>query len=55
MVYVVKKDEIGTIVNRCDAWEINAADKMRAWAIENGYEIIKEEITFMGDMVIWVK
>ena len=54
MVYVVLNDEIGTILNRCDAWELDASTKMKFWAIHNGYSVIKEEITMMGDMVIWV-
>lgn len=54
MVYVVLKDEVGTILNRCDAWELGASDKMARWAVENGYKIAKSEITMMGDMIIWV-
>lgn len=55
MVYVVKNDEIGTILNRCDAWEADADLKMEAWARKEGYTILKAEITAMGDMVIWVE
>ena len=43
------------ILNRCDAWETNSVEKMKAWAENNGYSIINAEITFMGDMIIWVE
>lgn len=54
MCYVVNK-ETEMILNRCDAWEINSVGKIQKWAEDNGYYIINSEITFMGDMIIWVK
>lgn len=55
MIYVVKRDEIGTILNRCDAWEENGEQRMRRWCRDNGWVLTKVEITFNGDMVLWVE
>ena len=52
MIYVV--DENDKILNRCDAWELDAPFKMAKWAEANGYEVDSTEITFLGDMVIRV-
>lgn len=52
MIYVVLKDEIGTILNKCDAWERDGEKRMRRWVRDNGYVAVDIEITFMGDMVI---
>lgn len=54
MCYVVSK-KTDMILNRCDAWEANSVEKMKEWAENNGYSIINAEITFMGDMIIWVE
>lgn len=51
MIYVVKD---GKILNRCDAWLLNAEGKMRKWISDNGYVLTDVEITFMGDMVMTV-
>lgn len=53
MIYAVLNDEIGTILNRCDAWERDGDLRMAKWATDNGYTILNTEITLMGDMVIW--
>lgn len=53
MIYVVEK-KTNKIVKRCDAWVKNGVENMRAEAYFMGYEILGEEITFMGNMVIWV-
>lgn len=57
MVYVVKdkKDGQFEILNRCDAWEMDADVKMRIWARDNGYVIVDVKITAMGDMLIVVE
>lgn len=57
MVYVVKdkKDGQFEILNRCDAWEMDADVKMRRWARDKGYVIVDVKITAMGDMLIVVK
>lgn len=44
----------GKILHRCDAWENGAYEKMRNWITENGFVIVDEDITAMGDMVMWV-
>lgn len=54
MVLVVNK-KTDKILNRCDAWLEGAEGKMIGWAKENGFTPISSEITFMGDMVIWVE
>ena len=54
MLYVVKRDEIGTILARWDAWDIDCADKALAFIIAHDLEVLEDEITFMGDRVIWV-
>lgn len=53
MIYVVNADE--KILFRVDAWYIDSEVKANAWIRENGYTPIREEITFMGDKVIWVE
>ena len=55
MVYVALMDEAGTILNKMDAWCCNADLRMVDWAERHGYRVVKSEITFMGDMVIWVE
>ena len=54
MVYVVNKNS-DKILNRCDAWVLDAEHLMRKWASENGWVVTDVEITMMGDMVIWVE
>lgn len=54
MVYVVDK-ETDTILQRADAWELDAPERLAYWAASNGYTVLKHEITPMGDMVIWVQ
>lgn len=53
MVYVVEKTT-GKILYRADAWELGAPERLARKALANGYTHIKEVITPMGDMVIWV-
>ena len=53
MVFVVSK-KTNMILNRCDAWISHADERMAEWALSEGYEILSSEITFNGDMVIWV-
>ena len=54
MLYIVKKDEKGTILARWDAWYINCEEEAIEFIRENNLMVIKDEITFMGDRVIWV-
>ena len=53
MIYVVEKTT-GKILYRADAWELGAPERLARQALANGYTHIKEVITPMGDMVIWV-
>ena len=59
MIYVVVRSEDenwnGKIVNRCDAWEQNGEARMRKEAMEAGWVPMESEITFGGDMIIWVE
>jgi len=57
MIFVVDKnaDLNNNIVFRIDAWQMNASTIVAEWIADNGYEFICEEITFMGDKVVWVK
>lgn len=43
------------ILARFEAWEEDSIDNAIKWAKDNGYKPMKDEITPMGDMVIWVK
>lgn len=52
MIYAVLRTT-NEIICRCDAWAWNGIDAMKKEAREKGYVPVEEEITFMGDMVIW--
>ncbi len=54
MVFVVNKAD-NKILNRIDAWIDGAVQEMRDWCKKKGWIIVDDEITFMGDMVIWVE
>lgn len=54
MILVVRiSDE--KILSRYEAWELNSYSNALQDIKGNGYEYIKEEITMMGDMIIWVQ
>lgn len=60
MIYVVVRNNSnpewnGKIVNRCDAWEMDGEARMRREACKAGWVPMESEITFNGDMVIWVE
>lgn len=54
MIKIVRMSD-NKILSTYDAWVLNsyasALDDIRG----NGYCYVDEEITFMGDMIIWVK
>lgn len=54
MVFVVER-MTQKIVNRCDAWELGAVERMTDWAFKSGYTTVIKKITLSGDMVIWVE
>lgn len=54
MVYVVNR-KTNEILNRCDAWELGAVSKMTRWARGAGYSTVTQQITSIGDMVLWVE
>lgn len=54
MIYVVREND-HMILNRYEAWASGAYEKALEDIGTSGYRYIREEITFMGDMVIWVR
>ena len=54
MILIVRMSD-NKILSRYEAWAQDAYETAIGDVRRNGYEYIKEEITFMGDMVIWVK
>ena len=54
MVYVVEESS-KQILFREDAWAYHAVEAAYTYVAMSGLETINEEITPMGDMVIWVK
>ena len=53
MVYVVEKTT-GKILYRADAWELGAPERLARKAVADGYTLLEQFITPMGDMVIRV-
>lgn len=53
MIIVAKKED-GIILNRFEAWAMNAEQTARHWIKEAGLVLLDIEITMMGDMVMWV-
>lgn len=53
MVYVVEKTT-GKILDRADAWELDAPERLTRKAVADGYTLLELLITPMGDMVIYV-
>lgn len=54
MIYVVLRN-VGKILYRCDAWELDGERKLRKMAREAGWVPMESEITFNGDMIIWAE
>lgn len=54
MLLVVRKSD-GFIIERLEAWLIDAEERAYKAIAENGYKAIEEEITFLGDKIIWVE
>lgn len=54
MVLVVEL-ETDKVLARFEAWEENSIDNAIQWAEENGYKLVIDEITPMGNMVIYVR
>ena len=54
MVYVVNENT-KEVLFKIDAWVGGAEGIASEWAYNKGYTCIREEITMMGDMVIWVR
>ena len=53
MLFVVNKYD--SILARFDAWDPHCMEKAAAYAKENGLEIVRSEVTFSGNMVLWVE
>lgn len=54
MIKVVRTSD-NKILTTYDAWAENAYNHALDYIWCNGYEYIREQITMMGDMIIWVK
>lgn len=54
MFYIVNKLN-NMIVSRCDGWDMEGQRQLERDAKRAGYKIVDREITFMGDMVVWVE
>lgn len=53
MIIVARKSD-KKILSRYEAWENGAYENALEDLKGNGYKYINEEITMMGDMIIWV-
>ena len=53
MIYLVEMDT-NKIIGRCDAWLAGGEERLIQKAEELGYTVVNEEITMMGNMVIYV-
>ena len=53
MVYVVN-ETTEKILFKIDAWETDSVNTAVKWAKDNGYKLLRDGITSMGDMIIWV-
>ena len=54
MILVVRKSD-DKVLSRYEAWDPNAYTNAMDDIKGNGLEYIGEEITLMGNMIIWVK
>ena len=54
MVGIVSK-ATGELLQYADAWETGSVERMKSWAHDNDYSVIDTEITFSGNMLIWVE
>ena len=56
MIFVVdlNADKNRNIVFRVNAWLADATETVAKWITRNGYKYHSEEITLMGDMIVWV-
>ena len=53
MLMIVDK-ETKMILARFEAWAQDCMERAEAFIRDGGYKYIDDEITFSGDMVIWV-
>jgi len=54
MIIVARKVD-GKILSKYEAWARGAYENALEDLTGNGYKYLSEEITFMGDMIIWVE
>lgn len=54
MIIVARKSD-GAVIARYEAWAAGAYEGALADIDREGFEYLFEEITFMGNMVIWVQ
>ena len=60
MIYTVVRNNADPlwnmkIVGRCDAWEQGGEARLRREARDAGWVPMESQITFNGDMIIWVE
>ena len=53
MLYIVNSAD-NSILAKFDAWCLNCMEKAHEFIQERKLEIVRDEVTFMGDMVYWV-
>ena len=54
MFYIVNKTT-DSIVSRCDGWDMDSQRQLVRDAKRAGYRVVGQEITFSGNMVVWVE
>lgn len=53
MILVVRTSD-KKILSRYEAWAQGAQTEALKFIQDNGYKVVSDEITLMGDMIIWV-
>ena len=54
MLYIVK-ESTKAILWRDDAWDFECVNKAKDFITYKGLVVVKDETTFSGDRVLWVK
>lgn len=53
MLYIVEK-ATNKIIERFEAWRPDLNEAVNGYCIAYGYKPLNQEITAMGDMIVWV-
>lgn len=54
MILVARKSD-KKVLSKYEAWDLNSYPNALGDIERNGYKYISEEITMMGNMIIWVE